>query len=333
MKDNRKYFCDETYFNEWSVEMAYFLGFIAADGHITSYDNKQNYIIINIVKDDEEVLERFKNSISYTGKIIYLNKKNGQMQSCLRICSSKLTEQLKSHSLNSKKTYSLNWLNHIPDQYVNHFMRGYFDGDGCVHLNFEKYKYSASLVGTENFMTGFLKYFRNKIKENIGSIKIYPTYTNLAFGGKYVAKTFLDWIYNESTENTRLKRKYNKYLEFINFVGDDAKLPNNSKINQEIANSIRLMHKTLTVKEISAELKIPATLIYDVIMNRTWTDKSYKYSNKKSDKIYLEFNSEKLSIRDWSVKLNIPYSTIDRRLRMNLPIEKVLSQEKRLKLP
>lgn len=332
MRDNRKYFCDENYFNEWSVEMAYFLGFIAADGHITSYDNKQNYIIINIVKDDEEVLERFKNSISYTGKIIYLNKKNGQIQSCLRVCSNKLTEQLKSHSLNSKKTYSLNWLNHIPDQYINHFMRGYFDGDGCVHLNFEKYNYSASLVGTENFMTGFLNYFRNEIKENIGSIKIYPTYTNLVFGGKYVAKIFLDWIYNESTENTRLKRKYNKYLEFINFVGDDVKLPNNSKINQEIANSIRFMHKTLTVKEISSELKIPATLIYDVVMNRTWIDESYIYSNKKSDKIYLEFNSEKLSIREWSTKLNIPYSTIDRRLRMNLPIEKVLSQEKRLKL-
>ena len=115
-------------------------------------------------------------------------------------------------------------------------------------------------------------------------------------------------------------------------VNSDKTPKGSWKINQEIANSIRLMHKTLTVKEISAELKFPATLIYDVVMNRTWIDENYVYSNKKSDKIYLDFNSETLSIREWSAKLNIPYSTIDRRLRMNLPIEKVLSQEKRLKL-
>ena len=109
-------------------------------------------------------------------------------------------------------------------------------------------------------------------------------------------------------------------------------MPNNSKINKKIADSIRILHQTLTVKDISSKLKIPETLVYDVVMNRTWFDENYQYSNKKSDKIYLEYNSENLSIKEWSEKLNIPYSTIDRRLRKNLPIEKVLSKEKRLKL-
>lgn len=332
MKDLRKYSLDESYFSKLNDVSAYFLGFIAADGHITNYENKKNYLIINIIESDKEILERIKFELCYDGKIYTTPKNNGQTQVSIRICSNALKYNINHYINTNNKTFDLRWCKNISDDLMISFIRGYFDGDGCVHFNKEKSSYSASLVGTENFLIGLKKYYNLSTNSDDGSIKVYDTYSHLVFGGKYVAKKFLDWLYNDSTEETRLSRKYQKYLELADYVGEDPKPHNNQKIDQEVANTIRTLHQTLSAKDISLKLDTPLSTIYDVLSNRTWFDENYIYQKSNQETIYLTYNDKTLSLSDWSKEVDIPKSTLDRRYRQGLSIEQIFSTDKRLNL-
>jgi predicted transcriptional regulator len=332
MKDLRKYSLDENYFSKLNDVSAYFLGFIAADGHITNYENKKNYLIINIIESDKEILERIKLKLSYDGKIYITPKNNGQTQVSIRICSNILKSNINEYINTNNKTFDLRWCKNISDDLIISFIRGYFDGDGCVHFNKEKSSYSASLVGTENFLFGLKKYYNLSTNSEDGSIKIYDTYSHLVFGGKYVSKKFLDWLYKDSTEETRLSRKYQKYLELAEYVGEDPKPHNNQKIDQEVANTIRTLHQTLSPKDISLKLDTPLSTIYDVLSNRTWFDENYVYQKSNQETIYLTYNDKTLSLSDWSKEVDIPKSTLDRRYRQGLSIEQIFSTDKRLNL-
>lgn len=332
MTDNRTYSLNDFYFATLSEKSAYYLGFIAADGHITNFDNKMNYLIINIIKSDEEILTRFKKEISYTGKIYFTPKKNGQDQSAIRVCSNQFKKDINNYFNTANKTYNLEWCKNIPLEFLIHFIRGYFDGDGCVHFNNLKGQYSASIVGTENFLLELKKFYNKSNNTTDGSIKNNGTYTNLYFSGKYAAKTFLDWLYKDSTEETRLSRKYQKYLELAEYVGDDPKPYNNQKIDQEVANNIRSLHQTISAKDISSQLDVPLSTIYDVLSNRTWFDENYEYKKTNQDVIYLTYKEKTLSLSEWSEDLNIPKSTLDRRYRQGLSLDQIFSTDKRLNL-
>lgn len=332
MSDKRTYSLNDFYFSNLTSQSAYYLGFIAADGHITNYENKMNYLIINIVKSDQEILDGFKKHLFYNGKIYIASKKNGQDQSVLRICSDQIKIDINKYINTINKTYKLEWCKNIPDELMIYFIRGYFDGDGCVHLNKEKGNYFATFVGTENFLKGIKNFYNESCNNQDGSIKIYKTYSHLVFGGKYVAKTFLDWLYKDSTEETRLSRKYQKYLELAEYVGDDPKPYNNQKIDQEVANNIRSLHQTISAKDISFQLDVPLSTIYDVLSNRTWFDENYEYKKINQDVIYLTHKEKTLSLSEWSEELNIPKSTLDRRHRQGLPLDQIFSTDKRLNL-
>jgi hypothetical protein len=332
MVDKRTYSLNDFYFSNLNDKSAYYLGFIAADGHITNFENKMNYLIINIIKSDEEILNRFKKDISYNGKIYFTPKKNGQDQSAIRICSNQIKKDINKYFNTNNKTYNLNWCKDISNELMNNFIRGYFDGDGCVHFNPSKGQYSASIVGTESFLSGLKKFYNENNNNCEGSIKNNGTYTNLYFSGKYVAKKFLDWLYKDSTEETRLSRKYQKYLELADYVGEDPKPHNNQKIDQEVANTIRTLHQTLSAKDISLKLDTPLSTIYDVLSNRTWFDENYVYQKSNQETIYLTYNDKTLSLSDWSKEVDIPKSTLDRRYRQGLSIEQIFSTDKRLNL-
>lgn len=52
----------------------------------------------------------------------------------------------------------------IPKKLIKHFIRGYFDGDGWF-TNTEKC-FQVGIIGTENFISGFLKQVKDLINVN-----------------------------------------------------------------------------------------------------------------------------------------------------------------------
>lgn len=95
---------------------------------------------------------------------------------------------------------------------IRHFMRGYFDGDGCISWgNKEHTVLTVQLLGTQSFLSSFLfncpkEYWDLTLHHNHNNVEESTMFFNLASNK---AKRFLDFIYQGS--NIYLDRKFNRY--------------------------------------------------------------------------------------------------------------------------
>lgn len=219
---------NENFFEKIDTEeKAYILGFIASDGHVNERDNNIK-IVLN--SKDSEILEKIKQSLSYSGniKIEKIKAKLPQGGYCesevakLVICSKKIVEDLVKIGLTNNKTYNMNFdFSIIPNNLVRHFIRGYWDGDGSCGITRGKSKkiyYNASCIGNAKMMENLIE----EIKKFLPNIKFYINYTKniiklqtarISVQGKDNFKDFLNFLYKDS--KIYLKRKFKNYKESL----------------------------------------------------------------------------------------------------------------------
>jgi hypothetical protein len=108
-----------------------------------------------------------------------------------------------------------------------------------------------------------------------------------------------------------------------------GKLSNNQKYTQSEIKSARDIYVSegKTVKEVAQITGISEVVLYNAFAGKTYKDPTYTPQKKKQDTISITYNNKTQSIKEWSNELGIPYSTIDRRYRANLPIDQVMCQE------
>lgn len=123
-----KYTYDETYFETIdTTEKAYFLGFLYADGTNTGVS-----LQLALMEEDSYILERLKNAIKYTGPLRTYSHKIGKPQTRLEIVRLKLVADIEKLGVRRNKTFNLQFPDFLPEDLIPHFIRGYFDGDGCI---------------------------------------------------------------------------------------------------------------------------------------------------------------------------------------------------------
>lgn len=203
---------NENFFNN-SPESFYIAGFIAADGSI----NKNN-LSIQLSSKDSAHLYKIKELLQLEGELQLIpprkseiNKRiiNGGETILLRCNSSIMINDLKRFNIvpNKSKIYDMpDWL--INHSLVNHFMRGYFDGDGSI--GFVKTKLRWSLVGN----VWFLEKYQNILEKNcnISHNKICIRKEGLGqleYQGNIVIPKICRFLYNDAT--CYLERKFNIY--------------------------------------------------------------------------------------------------------------------------
>lgn len=155
----RKYELREDYFDKIdSAEKAYFLGLLYADGNVA----KGNFRI-ELTGSDKPLLERFRDAIyldsnrplyRVRGKIKQWGQKRcrTRLGYCLAVFSSKIADALIKHGCGPKKTDVIRFpFGSLPEQYYRDFIRGYFDGDGCITSTHSKYKKSVYTQYTLSF--------------------------------------------------------------------------------------------------------------------------------------------------------------------------------------
>lgn len=133
----RRYSLNEHYFNEiHDNDKAYLLGFIAADGCI--YENR--LIIAQSGNDGRILLEWFKNKLNSTHilYIRYAKKPTHKNSHILTITSPQIVEDLNKHGIIRNKKYKLCFPKTLNLEFLKPYIRGYFDGDGCVGIYIEK---------------------------------------------------------------------------------------------------------------------------------------------------------------------------------------------------
>jgi hypothetical protein len=196
-----KYRAIDNYFDKWSNNMAYCLGFIASDGHVWK---DRPYFTIGINKKDISVLNFIKDCISPTSKIRISKNK---CQLC--VYSKQIYKRLNYLGINHNKTFNLQLPKNIPNKYISHFMRGFFDGDGSIwktqfRKNGKDYYYANIISASKKILSGFQKYLR------FGNLrKIKNKYYELSFSQTNCLKLFTI-LYKDA--EFKLDRKYDKFL-------------------------------------------------------------------------------------------------------------------------
>jgi intein-encoded DNA endonuclease-like protein len=123
----RKYTLNEHYFKSWSNNMAYILGFLIADGTVAR--DAQN---VSIAQKEKYILENIRKELEST-QPIYKNKKTGVY--ILNLNSQILKKDLiELHGVKPNKSGTIEFP-YVPEEYMSHFVRGFFDGDDYVNYN------------------------------------------------------------------------------------------------------------------------------------------------------------------------------------------------------
>lgn len=156
-----KYQCNENYFSLIDTEeKAYFLGLIYADGCISKWKNQTG--VLRITSKDKDILEKFLVSIN-SNSIIYTEFHNKFKKECfkVRITSSQIFNDLNNLGCIPNKSLIVKFPTNINSLLMNHFIRGYFDGDGSVSSiqvkNTNWKRLVSSFVGTEDFIQNLNK--------------------------------------------------------------------------------------------------------------------------------------------------------------------------------
>lgn len=111
------------------------------DGYIVNYKG-HNHFGIELQASDIEILQLFKHELKYQGRIYYRQRDDTYY---LNIYSKHLCESLMAHGVTYRKSKTLRLnRNNISPELQRDYIKGLFDGDGCVHTNGVMTYYSAS---------------------------------------------------------------------------------------------------------------------------------------------------------------------------------------------
>lgn len=163
LRDINRYNINKNYFKKIdTVNKAYWLGFLYADGYVGLKDNNAtggSVLEITLQANDVEILERFKMSLSSNSPIKNKVVKDKYKAVRLVICNTEICKDLERLGCTPRKSLTLTFPNEnqVPSYLIPHFIRGYFDGDGNVYrCANEKISPKISFVGTKEFLEEIL---------------------------------------------------------------------------------------------------------------------------------------------------------------------------------
>ncbi len=157
---------NEDFFKVWTPEMAYVLGFFAADGNLTL--GKRGNHFLEFTSCDLEIIEKIRKVMGCAHKISMRNRSvKWKISYRIQIGSKNMFNDLTRLGLTPNKSKSL-ILPVIPIDHLTHFLRGYFDGDGNVWtgLQHKKDREKPTLVILTRFTSGSRK-FLEELKKRL----------------------------------------------------------------------------------------------------------------------------------------------------------------------
>jgi hypothetical protein len=231
------YSCNESFFNSGSPESFYLAGFIAADGSV-QYRKYSKILKITLALKDENHLIKIKNILNSSHPIKkYLVKPSKLIQSeheCveLQIANKTIVDSLLKFNIVPNKTKKYNIADWIVDhQFVNHFIRGYFDGDGTITYcglpkNRKIKQLNFSIIGTEKFIKQYNDILSKNCKINPAKVINHYSIYKISFSGNNVVKKIYNFLYQDAS--LYLDRKKNIFDN--NYIATEAlKLANGAE--------------------------------------------------------------------------------------------------------
>lgn len=212
----RKYAVNEGFFQEWTKEMAYILGWMFSDGNVS--EEKGTFRIKLSIKD-AEVLENFRAILKteaplYSVDQVVPSKKYIAKYKMLRINSRKMCQDLIRLGCVPNKMHKF-VLPEMPKPLISHFVRGYFDGDGCISFNYPNTIKVRIVSSNQRFIVWLCNIIEDilNIPTNCKKTSTVKNLWQCEYYGDN-ARKFCDWMYLDS-EGLNLKRKKIRFLDHL----------------------------------------------------------------------------------------------------------------------
>ena len=214
------------FFKTWSPEMAYVLGYFAADGSMVK--NTRGGFYIEFTSTDRVILEQVCRVSNSPHKISERPIRNEawKQQYRIQIGSREWFSDLAVLGFTVRKSKTLA-LPCIPNLYRGDFVRGYFDGDGCVYFKALKFADRKRLrwILMCTFTSGsrrFLESIWSLLKEEGvlgGSIRIKKRGFDLALSHKDSLALYRFMYNTAQVPDLCLPRKRQKLEQAIQVLG------------------------------------------------------------------------------------------------------------------
>lgn len=201
-------------------EKAYWLGFIFADGNISSITLNKKPVYrfeLSLKYNDYEHLYKFNTFMQYINNNVKINDSK---------CNNKVFKRCRWYIHNKYLWNILNNYGCVPNKslilefpeesifkdksLIRHFIRGYWDGDGCLSWCDKNHTQPCiEVVGTNQFLESIKKYLNLNAKLQA---KNYDSTTRQFSISRKQAFNIIKYLYSNST--IYLDRKYKIYLEY-----------------------------------------------------------------------------------------------------------------------
>jgi len=221
----RKYVVDHNYFDVIDTQnKAYILGLLYADGNVSK---NKHVIQICLQEEDKHILEQIKNELNSNYPLYFSerSKKNSNWKNTytLIINDEHMYQSLIDKGVVPQKTFKIKFPDFLDEKLIKHFIRGYFDGDGCFCVSKRKdrrnyYHAIFSIVGVNDFCQRIKEIVETELNVHCTITCCHQKYNSpircLSINGRKNCEKILKWIYDDA--EMFLIRKKNKYLEFNN---------------------------------------------------------------------------------------------------------------------
>lgn len=206
-------------FDPMTPDGAWVLGLWYSDGHID-----EPLTTASLTQKDRPLLEHVRAIIAPSNahtQIISHTGQWGHQSSRLRVTSKAFVSHLLEWGITARKSLTIEWPARMSTEFMPHFVRGVFDGDGCISSPDRRMR-----IDFASASTAFLGDLSRSIEAVVGIVpRIYTRTTSrcchIAVTGPR-ARRLADWMYEGSAETNRLGRKYQRYMGFVNSEARNA---------------------------------------------------------------------------------------------------------------
>lgn len=218
------------FFKSWSAEMAYVLGLTYTDGnlHIRKSSSGYELGVLSFAQKEKELVEKFLKLmdcdaiIRFTEKREFQNTTAGELY-YFSIGNNDIANDLKQLGVKPNKSLNMTFPE-IPNDYLRHFIRGIFDGDGSVYLEANKSIRVKLLSGSKDFIS----VLNEKLIENGFSKKTInggtlstPNAYFIRYNSDAEVLMFYEYLFKDVPESmiyTRKKKIFDDYFKIQNVV-------------------------------------------------------------------------------------------------------------------
>lgn len=204
-------------FDNWNEISAYIFGFWLADGSINIYFDKRRsltYKTVSFYNTEKELINKIGDVI---GRKPTISNHSPGKKICwrVRVYSDKLFDFCYAITNSTNKSNQENPIPKIPKKHFHHFVRGFFDGDGSIHIKHYKTRHGKIINALQTSFTAgkdtgeFLNNLRDKLRKFIpvGYKKISIGVSKSLRFNQYDSMLLCNWMYKDATIYMERKKK------------------------------------------------------------------------------------------------------------------------------